>query len=232
MKNLRTIASLFTLISFCLIAGGSFDGDDMIFLLILIIVGIPAFLLASHLDEERNKKKAEKEKQEREEKERKKKIENDAQLETLKKSFVNVTKVVNYEHKKFIIIDESKENIMINEKLLKFHDIIDYSISDNSQVIHSSTVSRTSSNTGSMLGRTIVGGVVGGGVGAIIGGSTANKTTITEGGISNTRHNYKISITINDIANPTQTIELGNNEKYLREIESLLRIIVNRNQTK
>lgn len=226
MKNPRTIISLLILISFCIIAGGSFDKGDFIFILLLI----PFLLLAMFLDNERNKKKAEKRNRELEEKEENRKKENENKLTTLKTSFKNVTKVVNYDYEKFIIIDEYEENIMLNEKLYNFRDIIDYAISDNSQVIYSSTISKTSSDTGSMLRRTIVGGVVGGGIGAIIGGSTASKTTVTEGGVSSTRHDYKISITINDLSNPVQRIELESNEQHLREIESLLRIIVTRNK--
>lgn len=228
MKNLRTIASLLTLISFCFIAGGSFDGDDLLFIFILILVGIPISYLGMHLDD----KRAEKEQKALEEKKKEMEKENSAKLKMLKASFANVTKVVNYDHKKFIIIDEHKEIIMINETLLKFRDIIDYTISDNSQIIHSATISNTSTNTGSMLGRSIVGGVVGGGIGAMIGGSTAKKTTITQGGTSTTSHDYKICVTIDSISNPTIMIELGNDEEHLREIESLLCIIVTRNNKK
>lgn len=226
MKKTRSIVSLLVLVSFCFIAGGSFNGDDIAIVLILI----PLFGIAYFLDNERNKNKAFKEELKRKQEEKKKKEENDKKLEILKSSFSNITKIVNYKHNKFIIIDEHEETIMIDEQTLKFKDIIDYTISDNSQIIHSATISNTSTDTGSLIGRSIVGGVVGGGVGAMIGGSTANRTTITQGSTSTTSHNYKICVTINSLSNPTITIELGDNEKHLREIESLLCIIVTRNK--
>ena len=91
----------------------------------------------------------------------------------------------------------------------------------------------TSTNTGSMVGRAIVGGVLTGGVGAVVGANTASKTTkvVKEGSRKTTiKHNYRISINIDDMSNPVRTIEIGSNEDTADKIANVLNVILHRNK--
>lgn len=79
-----------------------------------------------------------------------------------------------------------------------------------------------------MLGRAIIGGVLTGGVGAVIRGATASKTTRTAQTSSETKHDYKIIVTVNRLSNPIEIMHLKRDEKTLNELCGLLTIILNR----
>ena len=84
MKKTRSIVSLLVLVSFCFIAGGSFNGDDIAIVLILI----PLFGIAYFLDNERNKNKAFKEELKRKQEEKKKKEQKEKIMIRIKKVII------------------------------------------------------------------------------------------------------------------------------------------------
>lgn len=158
-----------------------------------------------------------------------KKQENSNKFNELKNSFGQTSKIINYNLCKFILISDSRNIIMINDNVYNFNDILTFEIKDNSSTIFIST-SKTSTNTSSMLGRSIVGGALSGGVGAIIGGTTASKTTQTEGN-SKISHNYTITVTVNNLSTPIITLHIGKNGKIVNEIAAILNIILNKNSS-
>ena len=78
---------------------------------------------------------------------------------------------------KLVLVKESTSQILLNDNLYNFDDIIDFSLLDKQTVIqhHSGSTAETNTSTGSMIGRAVVGGVLTGGVGAAIGAATAKK---------------------------------------------------------
>ena len=223
-KYFKSILSAVILTIFLLAAGGSSEGEiafwfiSMIALFIIMVI----YQLVNFSKEEKIKKQKEIEDQEK----------NKNKLEELKSTFnAPITKVINYDIKKFVFISEEKSLIMLNEHIYHFKEILDFTLSDNSVVVFTPTTSKTTTNTGSMLGRAIVGGVLTGGVGAVIGGATASQTTQTSEGTSHTKHDYTLVITVNNLSNPVENIHIGSSENYAREISSILSIIVSRNMT-
>lgn len=192
-----------------------------------------AFLIHWMVKNQERKDIEEREKRKKEEQLMKKKQQdNDNKLIELKtKLNAPITMVINYSFEKYVLFSEESSLIMINEHIYSFTDILNFSLSDNSIEVFSSTLSTTKTKTGSMVGRAIVGGILTGGIGAIIGGVTASKKTETSGGTSHTKHNYTLIVTINNIANPIERIYLEDNERYVNELCSLFSIVLNRKQT-
>lgn len=158
-----------------------------------------------------------------------KKEENLNKFYELKQTFGQTTKIINYNFCKFILISDSRNLIMINNNIYDFKDILTFEIKDNSTTIFTST-SKTSTSTSSMLGRAIVGGILLGEAGTIIGGSTASKSTQTEGR-SSTIHDYSIIITLNNLSTPIINLYIGKNGKIVSEIITLLNIIQYKNSS-
>lgn len=129
-------------------------------------------------------------------------------------------------------INESLQKIFIEDKEYAFSDLIDFSIHDDPKTIHSGLTSTSKTDNLSMLGRAAVGGLVAGDVGAVIGGATASKTVETSDGVSYIEHNYSIIVTFNSLSSPEVTLYLGDSEKYLNRISSILTVIINRNKSK
>ena len=191
-----------------------------------IIIAIVYYMTKSAENEEHIKQAKLKEQQRLIEK---KQLENEYKLKELKNKFqLPITKIINYSHEQYILVNEENSSIMINERIYFFKDIVNFSLSDNSVELFSPTTSTTKTNTGSMIGRAIVGGILTGGTGAIIGGVTAKKTTETKGGLSQTKHDYTLKITINNISNPIERIYVGDNSDYANELCSLFSIIISR----
>ncbi|OFY41582.1 MAG: hypothetical protein A2X18_07090 [Bacteroidetes bacterium GWF2_40_14] len=105
-------------------------------------------------------------------------------------------------HKEFneiesIRVFEESETIVIMDVPYKFVDIISVELYDDSKIIITNSVTKTS--TGSMIGRAVVGGALIGGVGAVIGGVSAKQNTVAT---QETSHHYCMYITINNLTNP------------------------------
>ena len=226
-KYFKSILSAVILTIFLLAADGSSEGEVIIGTTALIVGALIMIILIISSNSEDNTRK-EKIKQQREKAQER----NKNKLEELTSTFnAPITKVINYDIKKFVFISEEKSLIMLNEHIYHFKEILDFTLSDNSVVVFTPTTSKTTTNTGSMLGRAIVGGVLTGGVGAVIGGATASQTTQTSEGTSHTKHDYTLVITVNNLSNPVENIHIGSSENYAREISSILSIIVSRNMT-
>lgn len=132
------------------------------------------------------------------------------------------------------IFEESKILYVANEPI-PFEKILCFELKDNQSTITKTTSPKykTSTNTGSMLGRAIVGGVLTGGVGAVVGAATAKKTTkvVEEGKTTTTvKHNYRITLTIDDMANPVRVIDCKYHQDKAEQIANVLNIIMHRNQ--
>lgn len=222
----KKFISLIIFSFFLICAGGSFDdGDIMFFITLIIALGIVVTIMLVIASRDADKLiKKEKEKKE----ERNKKLE--LELAKLKEAFsYNIDKSITYGYNNYIFVNESKQKIMLCEKVYNFNEIISFNVTDNSKVIYSPTTSSTSTNTGSVIGRAVVGGLLTGGVGAIIGGATAKKTTTTSGGESHTEHKFFINVTVDSISDPIIRLYIGNSAYTANEICSLLSVIINRN---
>ncbi len=155
------------------------------------------------------------------------------QLDNYISKYGPLDKTIQYKYlsKYVIYVFESSSIIIIDDKPVKFENIVSYEVNDNTKILRSSQdLAYTETNTGSLIGRTIVGGLIGGGVGAIIGGVTASKKTTVYHSPEIIDHNYSIKIKLNEISNPIITIDLGSDPKnVLEEIVDILSIIIKRN---
>lgn len=241
----QKILSLVAIIVFSLLAGASIDGTDITFFIVMVFVGIVIVAIAAAVQNNKNEKeeqeKAEKKKKDEEyrlilaeqkEKEREKKYN---ELTTIMSS---PNKIIEYDYDHYIMVNESTSQIMLNEHVYNFKDIINYTMSDNATVIQKHSggeiTSTSSTDTGSMLGRAVVGGVLAGGVGAAIGGSTAKRETTSSVAptttTSSTIHDYLIAVTVNSLSNPIERLRLGEDERNTNEICALLSVIISRNK--
>lgn len=225
MKHLKEFLSVLVLLTFMIIAGGSFSEVDVIFYLILGFAAIIFTVVFNNSHQSKASKEKEKiwKKYEIEQQNKTK------HLAELKQQFSGpIAKIINYDNSHFVLISEKESSIMINDHKYAFDDILKFTVSDNSIEVYAPTRSTTTTNTGSMLGRAIIGGVLTGGVGAVIGGATASKTTRTAQTSSETKHDYKIIVTVNRLSNPIEIMHLKRDEKTLNELCGLLTIILNR----
>lgn len=92
-----------------------------------------------------------------------------------------------------IFVFHDKNRIVMNQKVYKYSDILDFRV--NNQMSYKSSVSNSST-----IGRAIVGGALAGGVGAIIGGSTAKRNTERE------VDKVKFAVTTKDMSRPVVRI--------------------------
>ena len=141
----------------------------------------------------------------------------------------------NYDTKKHVYVFEGCKILFLNSEPIPFDKIIGFELKDNQSSVTKITSPeyKTSTNTGSMVGRAIVGSVLTGGVGAVVGANTASKTTkvVKEGSRETTiKHNYRISINVDDLSNPVRTIEIGSNEDTADKIANVLNVILHRNK--
>ena len=133
----------------------------------------------------------------------------------------------------YVMVKESTSQILLNGRVYKFDDIIDFSVTDNQSVVqyHSKSTTTTKTNTGSMLGRAVVGGILTGGVGAVVGAATAKKTSETPPSTSQTvtHHDYVINVNINSLSHPVETLRIsGYSETAFNKIIGLLKVVVYR----
>ena len=136
---------------------------------------------------------------------------------------------------KHILVFESSKILYIANEPMPFEKIIGFELKDNQTTVTKTTSPKykTSTNTGSMLGRAVVGGILTGGVGAVVGAATAKKTTevVEEGKTTTTvKHNYRITLTIDDIANPVRVIDCKYHQDKAEQIANVLNVILHRNQ--
>lgn len=126
--------------------------------------------------------------------------------------------------------EESQMAVLAN-KHVAFGKMISYSLNDNQNTIATTTgQAQTATSTASMAGRALVGGVLLGGAGALAGAATANKeTTINTSTKYSTSHDYKIYLTIDDLANPQLCFSFGSDEKTATKAASIFDIIIKRN---
>ena len=142
-------------------------------------------------------------------------------------SSVSMDEIYDSFKRPFLVFEENRV-LVIDDKVYKFEDIINYTITDNTKTIYSEQKSTTKTNTGSLLGRAVLGGLAFGAAGAVIGGVTAKQSTTTSQYETEEEHDYAISVTINDLANPTIIIKLFDDATTTQEIASVLSIIINK----
>lgn len=230
-KHLLSGAILFT---FLIAACGSTD-DTFNFMLIYLLIAIIIAIILSIIIVNFNKKSTstshnpERRKQAEKYFKEQERQEHEKECKSFLDMYGNPTKEIWWNNSSFLFVYEENHVIVMNKKVYKFADIINYTISDNATTIYSSTLSQTKTDANSMLGRAIIGGVLTGGVGAIIGGTTAKKETITKGGTSRIKHNYEIIVTMNSLSDPTIRLKIGDNSFDTNQIASLLSIILTRN---
>lgn len=203
---------------------------------ILVIILIIAFFISANREsEEKRKKRVLVEQSAKKARE----ASNAQRRETLLQMLPNPDIVVEYSDNgfssgnlKLVLVKDSTSQILLNDNLYNFDDIIDFSLLDKQTVIqhHSGSTAETNTSTGSMIGRAVVGGVLTGGVGAAIGAATAKKETIIQPSTSysSTKHHYVINVTINSITNPIETLCFFHNENTARKVASILQVILHR----
>ena len=241
----KKFLSIIVVIVFALLAGASIDGTDItiffILLGVLIVGGIIAGIVENNKKEKEAQEKAEKKKKDEEYRlilAEQKEVERKKKYNKLTALMSSPNKIIGYDYDHYIMVNESTSQIMLNEHIYNFKDIINYTMSDNTTVIqkHSggNITSTSSTDTGSMLGRAVVGGVLAGGVGAAIGGSTAKRETTSSvtptTTTSSTIHDYLIAVTVNSLSNPIERLRLGEDGRNTNEICALLSVIISRNK--
>ncbi len=148
-------------------------------------------------------------------------------IESEKKKYGEDYNIISREHK--IYVNEKEKKIFLIGKEYNFKDIINFTVQDKSQTINIGPTYTSKTNTGSMLGRAAIGGALLGNVGAVIGGASASKTIQASNSYSYEEHNYSIIITVDSINKPTIIINIGDNNKLMNKIQSLLTVIIKRN---
>lgn len=237
--------SIIAVIIFAILAGASFDESDGIILIVslfaLAIFGAIASIVSNKQKEKEEMENAEKRKKDEEyrlalaEQKEAERVKKYNKLTTLMSS---PGKIIAYDYDHYVMVNENTSQIMLNEHIYNFKDIINYTLSDNTTVIQKHSggeiTSTSSTDTGSMLGRAVVGGVLAGGVGAAIGGSTAKRETTSSVApsttTSSTIHDYLIAVTVNSLSNPIERLRLGEDEHKTNEICALLSVIISRNK--
>ena len=131
-----------------------------------------------------------------------------------------------------ILVYEQSSVIIIKSKKYKFSDILGYSLVDDAtdETITTSTGTAKTS-TGSMLGRAVVGGMLTGGLGAVAGAATAKKSIFNDAtSQTTTTHEYTLYINVNDLQEPTISLEIGDNTSKAQKLAGVLNIIIERNK--
>lgn len=141
----------------------------------------------------------------------------------------------NFDTEKHIYVFEERKILLLQNEPIPFDNILGFELKDNQSTITKTTSPKykTSTSIGSMVGRAIVGGILTGGVGAAVGAATAKKTTeVVEEGKTRTitRHNYKITLNIDDMSNPVRIIEFGSYDDIAEKVANVLNVILHRNQ--
>lgn len=133
--------------------------------------------------------------------------------------------------KTFLILGENNE-IYGNpfpksiQKPLPFDTLVSCEATDDTTIIHGSGLSTTKTSKLGMITRGAVGGALFGGVGALAGAMTANTKTETVYDADTIQHNYKIYLTLNDFSCPLLTFEFGESEIQMRQVLSVLNLIL------
>lgn len=112
------------------------------------------------------------------------------------------------------------------QKPMPFDSLISCEVTDDATVIHGSGLSTTKTSKLGMITRGAVGGALFGEVGALAGAMTANTSTETIFDADTILHNYKIHLTLNDFSCPLLTLEFGNSELQMRQVFSVLNLIL------
>lgn len=112
------------------------------------------------------------------------------------------------------------------QKPMPFDFLISCEVTDDATVIHGGGVSTTKTSKLEMITRGVVGGALFGKVGALAGAMTANTSTETTFNSDKIIHNYRIHLTLNDFSCPLLTLELGNSELQMRQVSSVLKLIL------
>lgn len=205
----------------------------MEFLVVIVIAFFFVFIIGitkNAEEKEKNELRARKRAEEKRTKEEAKEQKYQLMIQTLPDADI----IVEYDYDKYVMLKEGNSQIMLNDHLYSFSDILDYSVSDNQAVMQRSSggTATTKTSTGSMLGRAVVGGVLTGGVGAAVGAATARKETeISQGNTySTTKHSYAINVTINSLTSPIETLAFHNDEEATNKVVSILTVILHRNE--
>lgn len=122
-------------------------------------------------------------------------------------------------------------DVLIQDTPIPFQKILSYSLCDNQQIIATTTgEANSSTSTGSMAGRALVGGVLLGGVGTLAGAATAQRDTEINSTTSyDTRHDYIIYLSIDDMANPQIIIRFSHDADTANKTASIFNIILKQN---
>lgn len=140
-----------------------------------------------------------------------------------------------------LLVFEQASILVVKNEDIRFADIIGFNLQDNPVTVATTTkpafVTETSTSTGDMLGRAVVGGLFFGKEGALAGALTAEQETVAheiEPSITKSRvvHDYVVYINVNDLANHTRRIHVGDDEEKANNIVNVLNVIVQRNQKK
>ena len=137
-----------------------------------------------------------------------------------------------YNLDKEVVVFEETDRIWLCGKAYPMTSVLGCTLENNHSIIRSDVVSTTKTDTGSMLGRSLVGGAVAGDAGAIVGGATADRVTISKGGVDKTAPNYTIIIYVDSLSDPVISIDTGEDSKKTNDIVGLMNVIINRNNRK
>ena len=142
--------------------------------------------------------------------------------------FKNVYKYVNG----LIVVNINQKNILINNHIYKFEDIMDCTLTESKKedvvanlVSSFNNIHKKGQYNNNVIKRSLVGGAIAGTPGAIIGGISTPKeqTQIIE---NKYYGNYTIVLTINDILNPTESLNIGSSIDEASKLTSLFRVII------
>lgn len=202
----------------------SFGGYILVCLVIAVVGGIFGGIQESKKREKKDAEIAEKRKRKREQYE--------ADVQDMRNRYGNESFDYGelFDAYNRVFVFPEKRVVVYHKSPVEFDKIIAFDVTDNKTSITTSEAGNatTKTSTGSMLGRAVVGGVLAGGVGAAIGGSTAKRHTDIQPGLqtTNTSHDYKVYLTINDFKNPSLCIPFGDNTEAVHRFVSYLNIIL------
>lgn len=130
-----------------------------------------------------------------------------------------------------VVVNIHQKKILINNHIYKFEDILDCTLTESKEEDIVSNIVSSFDNihnkekyNNNVIKRSIVGGVIAGAPGAIIGGLS---TPAEEAQKIETKYcNYTIVLTINDLLNPTESLNIGSSIDEASKFTSLFKVII------
>lgn len=124
-------------------------------------------------------------------------------FQLLVQKFPGADTIIEYDFDKYVMLKEDSEQIMLNEHIYLFKDIVDFSVKDNPTEVKKGNGDSATPKR--------------------------NKGKQQETTYTTTIHNYTITVALDSLTSPAETLVLYDNEEATNKIARILTIIMRRN---